>query len=436
MRLFPRPPGVLLTLSAMLVVSVTAAYGQNFPIDTGLQILQGLSPEQRDAISQQLGSGGLAGGEGAGGTHAAPATEQQQSLMLQQQREQLLEQRQLREEGQRLSPYLSGDDWIVVTIDSNPLPTPAQLQPGALTGPAAFQQNVLGAPAELARGAGVPSGAESGVAPLGMGSAAMAVASGSQGANVTAGGYTPLPLPESCAADSNCDPTRPTRPELNEDEKARLQALIDLIRSKNPYQLSHDGVLSLPGFAPIPLAGLTERLATLRLGVEPSLRDLFIRVTKLPLAKRGPTRLKPFGYDLFDQPVSTFAPAMNVPVPAQYVIGAGDQLDVQLYGAKNASVHLIVDRDGQVSFPELGPINVGGQTFASVKALLESRVERADDRRACERRHERHSHHPGVRARGMHAGRARTPSAVWARSRRRYTLPAACSRSDRCEPFS
>ena len=122
---------------------------------------------------------------------------------------------------------------------------------------------------------------------FGMGSAAMAVASGSQGANVTAGGYTPLPLPESCAADSNCDPTRPTRPELTEEQKAQRDAMIDLIRTKNPYQLSRDGLLFLPGFAPIPLAGLTEHLATLRLGVEPALRDLFVRVTKLPLTKEG-----------------------------------------------------------------------------------------------------------------------------------------------------
>ena len=103
----------------------------------------------------------------------------------------------------------------------------------------------------------------------------------------------------------------------------------------------------MPGFAPISLAGLSEQLATLRLGVEPALRDLFIRVTKLPLAKSGLTALKPFGYDLFDHPISTFAPAMNVPVPAGYIVGAGDELDVQLYGNKNASLKLIVGRDGR-----------------------------------------------------------------------------------------
>jgi polysaccharide biosynthesis/export protein len=98
-------------------------------------------------------------------------------------------------------------------------------------------------------------------------------------------------------------------------------------------------------------------------------------VTKLPLMKSGTTALKPFGYDLFDHPVSTFAPTTNVPVPAGYVVGPGDELDMQLYGSKNATLKLIVGRDGRVNVPQLGPIAVGGQTFASAKEQLESSVE-------------------------------------------------------------
>jgi len=124
------------------------------------------------------------------------------------------------------------------------------------------------------------------------------------------------------------------------------------------------------------MAGLSEQLATVRLGVVPALRDLFIRVTKLPLTKVGTTALKPFGYDMFDREISTFAPATNVPVPSDYVVGPGDQLEVQLYGNRNASLQLTVGRDGRVNFPEIGPISVGGQTFSSVKAELEARIER------------------------------------------------------------
>ncbi|MEJ1963912.1 MAG: polysaccharide biosynthesis/export family protein [Gammaproteobacteria bacterium] len=94
------------------------------------------------------------------------------------------------------------------------------------------------------------------------------------------------------------------------------------------------------------------------------------------MKKIGTEALKPFGYDLFDRPASTFAPVTNVPVPADYVIGSGDQLEVQLYGSQNRTLRLTVGRDGRVNFPELGPVNVGGQLFNNVRATIESRVER------------------------------------------------------------
>ena len=163
---------------------------------------------------------------------------------------------------------------------------------------------------------------------------------------------------------------------LTDKDIKRMRDLIELIRSKNPYQLTHDGALILPGFSEIPLVGLTDDQASLRLKVEPAFRDLDIRLTRLPLKKTGVAALRPFGYDLFDRTPSTFAPMTNVPVPSDYIVGAGDQLSVQLYGSQNRTIRLTVGRDGIVSFPELGPINVVGQRFNSVKAAIESRVER------------------------------------------------------------
>jgi polysaccharide biosynthesis/export protein len=386
----------LLALSTTLVICLDPAYGQQTPgstspVDTGLQILQGLGPDQLNSITQAIGGGGLGGLGGLGGAqgglgaHITPMTEEQQSLLLQQQRDMLREQEKQRTEQTRLSPFLQAEDWVIITIDFVPLPAPPQqsvtLPQQAFAGlgafPGAQQQSLLNglgptlsaSPATSAQGVGSNLASQQ--------AAAAAAGAGGQTSNaaqnVTAGGYAPLPPP--CTG-LNCDANQPTQPVLTTEERKLRQDFIDLIRSKNPYQLSRDGVLSLPGFAPIPLSGLTEQLATLRLGVEPALKDLFIRITKLPLTKLGPTSLKPFGYDLFEHPLSTFAPATNVPVPADYVIGAGDQLEVQLYGIKNVVLKLMVGRDGRVSLPEIGPINVGGLTFPSAKSLLESRVEK------------------------------------------------------------
>lgn len=45
-----------------------------------------------------------------------------------------------------------------------------------------------------------------------------------------------------------------------------------------------------------------------------------------------------------------------------------------MYGKENASYKLKVNRDGSVEFPKLGPINVAGQTFEQVSAMLQQRI--------------------------------------------------------------
>ncbi|HYX74686.1 MAG TPA: SLBB domain-containing protein [Steroidobacteraceae bacterium] len=321
------------------------------------------------------------------GSRPTPLSEEQENLLLQQQREQLLEQQTQRTELQRLSPFLQNEDWVVITIDSVPLPGPSAPVPsappqsvlGALGGapaatPSSPQVNPLANPALALAAQNAAQTQQSEVATQSQVAAATAAAMAAPtGQTVTAGGYSPE---QNCSGMPNCDTTQPPAPELTAEQRMRQRAMIDLIRAKNPYQLSRDGMLSLPGFAPIPLAGLTEQLATLRLGVEPALRDLFIRVTKLPLLKSGTSALKPFGYDLFEHPVSTFAPTTNVPVPAGYIVGPGDELEVQLYGSKNANLKLTVGRDGRVNMPQIGPVAVGGQTFADAKEQLESSVSR------------------------------------------------------------
>jgi polysaccharide export outer membrane protein len=163
-------------------------------------------------------------------------------------------------------------------------------------------------------------------------------------------------------------------PELTTDEREEFKARIDLIRSRNPYQLDPAGQLLLPGFAPVMLAGLDEAQATHRLSAMTAFLKLDIKVTKLPVRKQGVAGLKPFGYDLFRNAPNTFAPLTDVPVPSQYIVGAGDQLSVQLFGSQNRTLRLQVGRDGRVAFPGLGPINVGGRTFDSVATDIEQRV--------------------------------------------------------------
>lgn len=85
--------------------------------------------------------------------------------------------------------------------------------------------------------------------------------------------------------------------------------------------------------------------------------------------------LKQFGYELFAGAPTTFAPATDIPVSADYIIGPGDEIHVQLYGGTNLAVDLTVDRDGVLSFPELGPLTVAGLSFREMKEHVAREVE-------------------------------------------------------------
>ena len=85
-------------------------------------------------------------------------------------------------------------------------------------------------------------------------------------------------------------------------------------------------------------------------------------------------RLRPFGYDLFDDAPTTFAPATDIPIPNEYKLGPGDTINVQLFGKENRQLSLVVNRDGTINFPEIGPVNVIGLTFQDFRQRILDRV--------------------------------------------------------------
>jgi protein involved in polysaccharide export with SLBB domain len=163
------------------------------------------------------------------------------------------------------------------------------------------------------------------------------------------------------------------KPRTDEDRE-KAEKFRKLILANNPYQLSHSGVLEIPGLPAIPLAGLTAIEATRRLSVDPDFKDFAVKLTLLRLVPSGDQALKPFGYDLFKGSPTTFAPVSDIQVPADYVVGPGDTLEVQLYGNEPAIYELTVQRDGRINFPKLGPIMVSNMSFDAARAAIEHRV--------------------------------------------------------------
>ena len=81
----------------------------------------------------------------------------------------------------------------------------------------------------------------------------------------------------------------------------------------------------------------------------------------------APTGQRVFGRDIFNNKLLSFEPSMNLATPANYVLGPGDELIVDVYGASRESLKLVISPDGDVNVPECGPIHVSGLTVTAAQ---------------------------------------------------------------------
>ena len=81
-----------------------------------------------------------------------------------------------------------------------------------------------------------------------------------------------------------------------------------------------------------------------------------------------------FGRDIFSQANPSFQPNTNMPIPDSYVLGPGDQVVVDIYGAsQNTLVHTI-SPEGTITVSGYGPISLTGLTVAGAQAKLRSTI--------------------------------------------------------------
>ena len=83
-----------------------------------------------------------------------------------------------------------------------------------------------------------------------------------------------------------------------------------------------------------------------------------------------------YGYNLFSQPPSTFAPVSNIPVPQDYLIGPGDEIVLTAWGQVDIDLRVIVDRNGDISLPKVGTVNVTGIKYQDLERYLKNRIGR------------------------------------------------------------
>ena len=81
-----------------------------------------------------------------------------------------------------------------------------------------------------------------------------------------------------------------------------------------------------------------------------------------------------FGRDIFNKRMLTFEPTMNIATPANYVVGPGDHVNIDIYGASQKSESLEVSPDGTITVSGYGPIHIAGLTVADANAKIKEQL--------------------------------------------------------------
>lgn len=90
------------------------------------------------------------------------------------------------------------------------------------------------------------------------------------------------------------------------------------------------------------------------------------------LEEKIKNRKKVFGRDIFNNKNLSFEPNMNIATPHNYVLGPGDAVYVDIYGASQKSVQATVTPDGFINIDGFGPVQVSGLTVSQANARLRS----------------------------------------------------------------
>jgi polysaccharide biosynthesis/export protein len=98
----------------------------------------------------------------------------------------------------------------------------------------------------------------------------------------------------------------------------------------------------------------------------PSLYDLYVQA---PSRNGTPQR---FGAQVFQDGLRDLRSVpMDLPVGPDYVVGPGDSLSIDMWGGASMRLVRSVDRQGRVTLPEAGPLQVSGRSLGEVQQLVQ-----------------------------------------------------------------
>lgn len=82
-----------------------------------------------------------------------------------------------------------------------------------------------------------------------------------------------------------------------------------------------------------------------------------------------------FGSELFSR-AGTYTPDATQPAPGDYVLGPGDEVHLQVWGAVEFTGVFTIDRNGQIALPKVGTITLAGVAMRNLEGVLQNQLGR------------------------------------------------------------
>lgn len=89
------------------------------------------------------------------------------------------------------------------------------------------------------------------------------------------------------------------------------------------------------------------------------------------LEKESP---KIFGHNIFNNANLTFDPVLNIPTPANYKLGPGDEVIIDIWGASQTSINQTISPEGAIKVDYLGPIYLNGMTVDEANTYVRNKM--------------------------------------------------------------
>ena len=86
--------------------------------------------------------------------------------------------------------------------------------------------------------------------------------------------------------------------------------------------------------------------------------------------REKPEKRKIFGHDIFNNKELTFESSMNLATPQNYRLGAGDEVNVDIWGASQQSISETISPDGTINIEGYGIVQLGGLSVQQAKQRL------------------------------------------------------------------